>query len=41
MQPGTFPKSLRGYVERALVRCKGDMQMEACQDFMKEVSHLG
>lgn len=41
MQPGTFPKSLCGYVERALGRCKGDMQMEACQDFMKEVSHLG
>nr|POE45791.1 sac3 family protein a [Quercus suber] len=37
LKPGTFPKSLRGYVERALARCKGDMQMKACQDFMKEM----
>lgn len=33
-----FPKSLRGYVERALARCKDDNQMAACQVVMKEVS---
>jgi len=33
-----FPKSLRGYVERALARCKDDKQMAACQAVMKEVS---
>lgn len=33
-----FPKSLRGYVERALARCKDDTQMAACQVVMKEVS---
>ena len=33
-----FPKSLRGYVERALARCQDDKQMEACQAVMKEVS---
>ncbi|KAF3972591.1 hypothetical protein CMV_003914 [Castanea mollissima] len=37
LKPGTFPKSLCGYVERALGRCKGDMQMEACQDLLKEM----
>ena len=35
-----FPKSLRGYVERALARCKDDKQMAACQAVMKEVSFL-
>lgn len=38
LQPGMFPKSLRGYVERALARCKDDGQMAACQAVMKEVS---
>ncbi|KAA8534293.1 hypothetical protein F0562_031810 [Nyssa sinensis] len=37
LKPGVFPKSLRGYVERALTRCKDDTQMAACQDVMKEV----
>ncbi|RVX13750.1 SAC3 family protein A [Vitis vinifera] len=32
-----FPPSLRGYVERALARCKGEMQMAACQTVLKEV----
>ena len=35
-----FPPSLRGYVERALARCKGEMQMAACQTVLKEVSYL-
>lgn len=35
-----FPKSLYGYVERALARCKGDAQMAASQAVMKEVSNL-
>lgn len=37
-QPGSFPKSLRGYVERALARCTDDNQKAACQAIMKEVS---
>lgn len=37
LKPGTLPKSLRGYVERALSRCKDDKQMAACQDVLKEV----
>lgn len=41
MQPGMFPKSLRGYVERALGRCKDDTQMAACQSVMKEVEPYG
>lgn len=32
-----FPPSLRGYVERAMARCKDQVQMEACQAVMKEV----
>lgn len=39
-QPGMFPKSLRGYVERALARCKDDTQMAACQSVMKEVNRI-
>lgn len=35
-----FPKSLRGYVERALARCKGDGQMAASQVVLKEVSNV-
>ncbi|KAK3034449.1 hypothetical protein RJ639_034686 [Escallonia herrerae] len=37
LKPGMFPNSLRGYVERALSRCKDDKQMIACQAAMKEV----
>ncbi|KAL3652022.1 hypothetical protein CASFOL_001703 [Castilleja foliolosa] len=37
LKPGMFPKSLRGYVERALARCKSDRQKSACQAIMKEV----
>ncbi|KAK9050258.1 hypothetical protein SSX86_030772, partial [Deinandra increscens subsp. villosa] len=37
LKPGMLPKSLRGYVERALARCKDDRQMSACQDILKEV----
>ncbi|KAF5467208.1 hypothetical protein F2P56_017057 [Juglans regia] len=37
LKPGMFPKSLRGYVERALSRCKDDTQMAACQAVMKEL----
>ncbi|KAG4398173.1 hypothetical protein GLYMA_10G292300v4 [Glycine max] len=37
LKPGMFPKSLRGYVERALARCKDDKQMAACQAVMKEM----
>ncbi|KAI3470683.1 hypothetical protein Pfo_027346 [Paulownia fortunei] len=37
LKPGMFPKSLRGYVERALARCKNDRQKTACQAIMKEV----
>ncbi|PRQ58968.1 hypothetical protein RchiOBHm_Chr1g0365011 [Rosa chinensis] len=37
LKTGMFPKSLRGYVERALARCKDDSQMAACQVVMKEI----
>ncbi|XP_069153697.1 SAC3 family protein A isoform X14 [Solanum lycopersicum] len=37
VQPDTFPKSLCGYVERALARCKDDTQMVASQAVMKEI----
>ncbi|XP_068492907.1 SAC3 family protein A isoform X1 [Phaseolus vulgaris] len=37
LKPGMFPKSLRGYVEKALARCKDDKQMAACQAVMKEM----
>lgn len=40
LQPGMFPKSLRGYVERALARCSDDVEMAACQAVMKEVSFI-
>ncbi|GMH13338.1 hypothetical protein Nepgr_015179 [Nepenthes gracilis] len=36
-KPVMFPASLRGYVERALARCKDERQMAACQDVMKEM----
>ncbi|KAL9688559.1 hypothetical protein QQ045_032982 [Rhodiola kirilowii] len=37
LKPGIFPKSLRGYVERALARCKDDEQKAASQAVMKEI----
>ncbi|XP_015877075.3 SAC3 family protein A isoform X2 [Ziziphus jujuba] len=37
LKPGMFPKSLRGYVERALARCKDETQMMACQATMKDM----
>ncbi|XP_042013471.1 SAC3 family protein A-like [Salvia splendens] len=37
LKPAVFPKSLRGYVERALARCTNDKQKAACQAVMKEV----
>ncbi|KAK4790458.1 hypothetical protein SAY86_017762 [Trapa natans] len=37
LKSGTFPKSLRGYVERALARCKNDAELAACQAVMKEM----
>ncbi|GAB2276684.1 hypothetical protein Dimus_011400 [Dionaea muscipula] len=37
LKPGTFPPSLRGYVERALARCKDERQMAASQNIMKEM----
>ncbi|KAF9590885.1 hypothetical protein IFM89_000141 [Coptis chinensis] len=37
LKPGTFPQSLRAYVERALARCKSDLQKTACQTIMKEI----
>ncbi|PIN03480.1 Leucine permease transcriptional regulator [Handroanthus impetiginosus] len=37
LKPGMFPKSLRGYVERALARCKNDKQKIACQAILKEL----
>lgn len=36
-KPGMFPKSLVGYVERALARCKDDTQKASCQAVLKEV----
>ncbi|KAK4778301.1 hypothetical protein SAY87_018488 [Trapa incisa] len=37
LKSGTFPKSLRGYVERTLARCKNDAELSACQGIMKEM----
>ncbi|XP_021910240.1 SAC3 family protein A isoform X2 [Carica papaya] len=37
LKPGMFPKSLRGYVERALARCKDDRQKAGCQAALKEI----
>ncbi|XP_021722302.1 SAC3 family protein A-like isoform X1 [Chenopodium quinoa] len=37
LKPGMFPASLRGYVERALARCKDEKQRAACQEAMKEI----
>ncbi|XP_019192322.1 PREDICTED: SAC3 family protein A-like isoform X1 [Ipomoea nil] len=37
LKHGAFPKSLRGYVERALARCKDDSEMASCQAVMKEI----
>lgn len=35
LKTGMFPASLRGYVERALARCKDERQMILCQETMK------
>ncbi|XP_022942499.1 SAC3 family protein A-like isoform X1 [Cucurbita moschata] len=37
LKPGMFPKSLRGYVERALARCKDEKLMTSCQSVLKEM----
>ena len=37
LQPGMFPSSLRAYVERALSRCKDELQKATCQDIMKDM----
>ncbi|XP_074276284.1 SAC3 family protein A isoform X1 [Silene latifolia] len=37
VKPGVFPAALRGYVERALARCKDEKQRAACQEVMKEI----
>ncbi|XP_010554566.1 PREDICTED: SAC3 family protein A-like isoform X2 [Tarenaya hassleriana] len=36
-EPGTFPKSLRGFVERAFARCKDDKEKASCQVALKEI----
>ncbi|KNA25782.1 hypothetical protein SOVF_003800 isoform A [Spinacia oleracea] len=36
-KPGIFPAALRGYVERALARCKDEKQRAASQEVMKEI----
>ncbi|KAK9684079.1 hypothetical protein RND81_10G184900 [Saponaria officinalis] len=37
VKPGVFPAALRGYVERALARCKDEKQRAACQEVMKGI----
>ncbi|CAM6037588.1 unnamed protein product [Sphagnum compactum] len=37
LQPGSFPPSLRTYVERVLMQCKDEAQKAACQAIMKEM----
>ncbi|WZY91988.1 hypothetical protein YC2023_064317 [Brassica napus] len=36
-EPGTLPKSLCGFVERAFARCKDDKEKASCQAAMKKV----
>ncbi|KAG5396035.1 hypothetical protein BRARA_E00634 [Brassica rapa] len=36
-EPGTLPKSLCGFVERAFARCKGDKEKASCQAALKKV----
>ncbi|CAN8317255.1 unnamed protein product [Cochlearia groenlandica] len=36
-EPGTFPKSLRGFVERAFARCKDDKEKVFCQAALKQI----
>ncbi|XP_010509029.1 PREDICTED: SAC3 family protein A-like [Camelina sativa] len=36
-EPRQFPKSLRGYVERALARCKDDKEKASCQAALAEI----
>ncbi|CAD5320834.1 unnamed protein product [Arabidopsis thaliana] len=35
--PGTFPKSLRGFVERAFARCKDDKEKESCEVALRKI----
>lgn len=37
LKHATFPKSLRGYVERALARCKDEAQITTSQEVLKEL----
>ncbi|OMO69467.1 SAC3/GANP/Nin1/mts3/eIF-3 p25 [Corchorus capsularis] len=37
LKAGMFPKSLKNYVERALIQCKDEKQMAACRAIMKEM----
>ena len=37
LEPQILPPSLCGYMERALVHCKGETQVAACQIVLKEV----
>ncbi|KAF8080317.1 hypothetical protein N665_0957s0017 [Sinapis alba] len=36
-EPGTFPKSLCGFVERAFARCKDDKEKASCQAALKKI----
>ncbi|KAG2309329.1 hypothetical protein Bca52824_029077 [Brassica carinata] len=36
-EPGTFPKSLCGFVERAFARCKDDREKASCQAALKKI----
>ncbi|KAJ0259535.1 SAC3 family protein A [Hirschfeldia incana] len=36
-EPGTFPKSLCGFVERAFARCKDDKEKASCQASLKKI----
>ncbi|KFK36820.1 hypothetical protein AALP_AA4G175900 [Arabis alpina] len=35
--PGTFPKSLCGFVERAIARCKDDREKASCQAALRKI----
>ncbi|CAH8267714.1 unnamed protein product [Arabidopsis lyrata] len=35
--PGTFPKSLRGFVERAFARCKDDKEKASCEVALRKI----
>ncbi|CAN6844204.1 unnamed protein product [Brassica oleracea] len=36
-EPGTFPKALCGFVERAFARCKDDKEKASCQAALKKI----